>query len=238
MEPCFRRFRIPAGKEGCFQHTVFTPYTFVTWKQNLSAGFFCLLSQNLSPGLTILLLFIQLGLRELHIEGDDERTTDIDVVKVWQPLSFLPHTSTRLGDLVSDYVDLRVNDRQRIQFVLSRDGSILLEPDPKIILLVFSVSSSVLQTMVSICFLPWTTLSVCWSLVLSLFALCGCASNKSIWQKKDIGVCIATLSRTLCPSKCTMSISKPTRASTREIVTLVYRSSPLRSNTGCLKGKN
>ncbi|KAF3843635.1 hypothetical protein F7725_002484, partial [Dissostichus mawsoni] len=35
-----------------------------------------------------------------------------------------------------------------------------------------------------------------------------------------------------------MSISKPIRASTREMVTLVYRSSPLRSNTGCLKGKH
>lgn len=45
------------------------------------------------------------------------------------------------------------------------------------------------------------------------------------------------LSSTLCPSKCTTSISKPTRASTREMVTLVYRSSPRRSNTGCLKAE-
>ena len=40
---------------------------------------------------------------------------------------------------------------------------------------------------------------------------------------------------TLWPSKWSMSISNPLSASTRDIVTFVYRSSPLLSNTLCLK---
>lgn len=56
--------------------------------------------------LTILLLFIELSLREVHVKGDDEGTADVDVVKVWQALSFLPHSGPRLCDLISQYVDL------------------------------------------------------------------------------------------------------------------------------------
>lgn len=43
---------------------------------------------------------------------------------------------------------------------------------------------------------------------------------------------------TKCPSKCGISISKPIIASTKFIVTFVYRSSPLLSNLACLKHRN
>lgn len=60
--------------------------------------------------LTVFLLVVELRLWELYIEGDDEGTSDVVVVKVWQALAFLPHPSSRLGDLVSHDVDLpRVN---------------------------------------------------------------------------------------------------------------------------------
>lgn len=42
---------------------------------------------------------------------------------------------------------------------------------------------------------------------------------------------------TLWPSKWAISMSKPTRDSTSEIVTFVYKSSPLLSNIGCLKNR-
>lgn len=63
--------------------------------------------------LTIFLLVVELCLRKLHIEGDDEGTSDVDVVKVGQTFSFLPHASARFGDLVSHYVDLSINGRYR-----------------------------------------------------------------------------------------------------------------------------
>lgn len=61
--------------------------------------------------LTILLLFIKLCLRKVHIKCDDEGTSDVYVVKVWQALAFLPHSSTRLGDLISHYMDLPGKNR-------------------------------------------------------------------------------------------------------------------------------
>lgn len=62
--------------------------------------------------LTVSLLLVQLRLRELHIEGDDEGTSDVVVVKVGQALAFLPHPSSGLGDLVSDDVDLPRSTQQ------------------------------------------------------------------------------------------------------------------------------
>ena len=59
------------------------------------------------PLLTLLLILIQLRLGELHVEADDQGTSDVDVVDVGQTFSFLPQPSARLGDLVSHDMDLK-----------------------------------------------------------------------------------------------------------------------------------
>lgn len=56
--------------------------------------------------LTNFLLFIELCLWEFHIKCDNEGTSDVIVVKVWQALAFLPHPGSRLGDLISHNMDL------------------------------------------------------------------------------------------------------------------------------------
>lgn len=61
--------------------------------------------------LTVLLLIIELSLREVHVEGDDEGAADVDVVKVGQALSLLPHPGPRPGDLVPHDMDLWTEHR-------------------------------------------------------------------------------------------------------------------------------
>lgn len=56
--------------------------------------------------LTIFLLFIELCPGEFHIKRDNQGTSDIIVVKVWQTFTFLPHPSSRLGDFIPHNVDL------------------------------------------------------------------------------------------------------------------------------------
>lgn len=60
--------------------------------------------------LTVLLLVIELSLREVHVKGNDERAADVDVVKVWKAFSLLPHSGAGPGDLVSQNVDLLTED--------------------------------------------------------------------------------------------------------------------------------
>lgn len=66
--------------------------------------------QRLLSLLTIFLLFIELCLWEFHIKCDNEGTSDVIVVKVWQALAFLPHPGSRLGDLISHNMDLSCKD--------------------------------------------------------------------------------------------------------------------------------
>lgn len=68
--------------------------------------------------LTVLLLVVELRLREVHVKGDDERTADVDVVKVWEALSFLPHSGAGPGDLVSQNMDLFDSGRKTHQPIL------------------------------------------------------------------------------------------------------------------------
>lgn len=70
-------------------------------------------------------------LRKLHVEGDDEGTSDVDVVKVGQTFSFLPHSSSGFGDLVSHYVDLSGRERRSASPLRYEDNFQTLAENPQ-----------------------------------------------------------------------------------------------------------
>lgn len=68
--------------------------------------------------LTLFLIVIQLCLWELDVKGDNERSTDVVVVKIWQAFSLLPQPGTGLGDLVPLNVNLSQGQSQVNEVVI------------------------------------------------------------------------------------------------------------------------